>query len=184
MLFLQFLKYFVVSALNFIKSSLLRAYIVIHKFDVLCLMETYLSVSISNNDGSLEVVGYNVFRADHLSHPKRGCVCIYYRNSLPVRVLSIHYLRVSINFEIIIWGKLCNLPIRITTTIYWACIPCCRFLFLYWLNIYITAKFSNGIWGAHLITSKLLSSNNLCEIQSKNSLSASIWTENKALRKS
>ena len=54
-----------ISAHNFIKLSLLRAYIAIHKFDVVCLSETYLNARISNDDDSLEVPGYNLFRADH-----------------------------------------------------------------------------------------------------------------------
>ena len=54
-----------ISAQNFIKLSLLKPYIAIHKFDVVCLSETYLNASISNDDDSLEVPGYNLFRADH-----------------------------------------------------------------------------------------------------------------------
>ena len=51
-----------ISAHNFIKLSLLRPYIAIHKFDVVCLSETYLNASISNDDDSLEVPSYNLFR--------------------------------------------------------------------------------------------------------------------------
>ena len=93
---------------NFIKLSLLRPYIAIHKFDVVCLSETYLKASISNDDDSLEVPGYNLFRADHPSNTKRGGVCIYYRNSLPLKIIGIHYLQECINFEIMIGGKLCR----------------------------------------------------------------------------
>ena len=93
---------------NFIKLSLLRPYIAIHKFDVVCLLETYLNASISNDDDSLEVPGYSLFRADHPSNTKRGGVCIYYRNSLPLKIIGIHYLQECINFEIMIGGKLCR----------------------------------------------------------------------------
>ena len=79
-----------ISAHNFIKLSLLRPYIAIDKFDVVCLSETYLSASISNDDDSLEVPGYYLFRADHSSKAKRGGVCIYYRNSHPLKILGIH----------------------------------------------------------------------------------------------
>ena len=44
---------------HFIKLSLLRPYITIHKYDVICLSETYLNASISNDDDSLKVPGYN-----------------------------------------------------------------------------------------------------------------------------
>ena len=97
-----------ISAHNFIKLSLLKPYIAIHKFEVVCLSETYLNNSISNDDDSLEVPGYNLFRADYSSNTKRGGVCIYYRNSLPLKILGIHYLQECINFEIMIGGKLCR----------------------------------------------------------------------------
>ena len=65
---------------DFIKLSLLRAYISINKFDIICLSETYLDLSISSNDGKLEVPGYILVRADNLNNIKRGGVCIYYLN--------------------------------------------------------------------------------------------------------
>ena len=97
-----------ISAHSFIQLSLLRNYIAIHKFDVVCLFETYLNCSISNNDDSLKFSGYNLFRADHPSNTKRGGACVFYRNSLPLQILGIHYLEECINFEIIIGGKLCR----------------------------------------------------------------------------
>ena len=96
-----------ISMHSFIKLSLLRPYISIHKFDVVCLSETYLNASISNDDDSLKVPGYNLFRADHPSNTKRRGVCICYRNSLPLKILGIHYLQECINFEIMIGRKLC-----------------------------------------------------------------------------
>ena len=78
---------------QFHKIISIRPYITIHKFDVVCLSETYLKASISNDDDSLEVPGYNLFRADHSSNTKRGGVCIYYRNPLPLKILVIHYLQ-------------------------------------------------------------------------------------------
>ena len=77
-----------ISAHNFIKISLLKTYIATHKLDVICLSETYLDSSISNDDDNLEIPGYDLFRADHPSNTKRGGVCIYY-NSLPLKILNI-----------------------------------------------------------------------------------------------
>ena len=77
-------------------------------FDVVCLSKTYLNASISNDDDSLEVPGYNLYRADHPSNTKRGGVCIYYENSLPLTFLGICYLQECINFEIITGSKLCR----------------------------------------------------------------------------
>ena len=97
-----------ISAHNFIKISLLKTCIATHKLDVICLSETYLDSSISNDDDNLKIPGYDLFRADHSSNTERGGVCIYYRNSLPLKVINIQYLHECINFEIRIGGKLCR----------------------------------------------------------------------------
>ena len=97
-----------IPAHNFIKLSLLHAYISVNKLDIICLSETYLGSSISSNDGNLEIVGYTLVRADNPNNTKRGGVCIYYLNSLPLIVLDIHYLNECINIEINTSGKVCN----------------------------------------------------------------------------
>ena len=61
-----------ISTHNFIKLSLLRAYISIHNFDILCLSETYLDSTISSNVSNLVIPGYDLYRADHPSKVKRG----------------------------------------------------------------------------------------------------------------
>ena len=98
-----------ISAHNFLKISLLRTYIATHKLDFICLSETCLDSSISNDDYSLENCDYELFRADHPSNTKRGSACIYYRNSLPLKILGSQYLQECIIFEITIRGKLCKL---------------------------------------------------------------------------
>ena len=95
-----------IPAHNFIKMSLLRASISINKFNIICLSKTYLDSSISSNDGNLE---HNLVRGDNPNNTERGGVCIYYLNSLPLKVLDIQFLNECINFEIIIGGKMCNL---------------------------------------------------------------------------
>ena len=47
-------------------------------------------------------------RSDHLFNSKRGGVCIYYKNYLPLRIISVNYLSERINFEITIGNKICN----------------------------------------------------------------------------
>ena len=59
-----------ISEHNFIKISLLKSYIATHKLDVICLSETYLDSSISNDDDNLEIPGYDLYRADHSSNTK------------------------------------------------------------------------------------------------------------------
>ena len=82
-----------ISAHNYIKLFLLKAYIAIHKFDIICLSETYLDSSTTSDDDNLAISGYNLIRSDHPSNNKRGGVCIYYKNFLPLRVLSIQCLQ-------------------------------------------------------------------------------------------
>ena len=61
---------------NFIKLSLLRAYISINKIDIIYLSETYLDSSISYDNDNLELPGYNLVRADNLTNTKRGGIII------------------------------------------------------------------------------------------------------------
>ena len=79
---------------------LLRAYIANHKFDIICLSETYLDSTVASDDENLEITGYNLVRSDHPAKTKRGGVCLYYKIYLPLRVLDIQYLNECINFEL------------------------------------------------------------------------------------
>ena len=90
----------------FIKLSLLRTYISVNKIDIICLSETYLDSSIPPDDDNLELPEYNLVRTDNPTNTKRGSVCIYYHNSLPLKVIDIQFLNEYINFEIRISGKL------------------------------------------------------------------------------
>ena len=78
---------------DFAKIFLLKAYVAIHKFDIIYLSETYLNSSIPTNNDNLDIDGYNLVHSDHPSNTKRGGVCIYYRNYLPLRVIKINYLK-------------------------------------------------------------------------------------------
>ena len=93
---------------RFIKLPLLRTYIAIDKFGVVCLSETYRNASISNDDDSFELSGYNLFRSDHQSNTLRGAVSIFNRNHLPLKIIGIHYLQECIDFEVTIRGKSCQ----------------------------------------------------------------------------
>ena len=78
-----------IPAHKFIKLSLLRAYISIIKFDIICLLETYSDSSISSDDDNLELLRYNLVPAQNSSNTKRGGVCIYYHNSFSLKVIDI-----------------------------------------------------------------------------------------------
>ena len=65
------------------KLSLLSAYNTLHKFDVICISETYLDRSADND--ALSIDGYNIIRADHPHNQKRGGVCIYFKEQLKLK---------------------------------------------------------------------------------------------------
>ena len=49
-----------------------------------------------------------MIRSDHPSNTKRGRVCLYYKNYLPLRVLNISYLKECLNSELKIGDKSSN----------------------------------------------------------------------------
>ena len=73
-----------ISAHNYIKISLLRAYISTHKFDVTYISKTYLD---SDDDNNLKTAVHNLVRADH---PTRWCLYLF-QLLLFLRLLNIHY---------------------------------------------------------------------------------------------
>ena len=85
------------SAHNFSKLTQLKAYTSIYKHDFICLSETYLESSIP--DSLLEMNRYDLIRSDHPNDIKRGGVCIYYKESLPVRTINIPYLKEALLLE-------------------------------------------------------------------------------------
>ena len=52
-----------ISSHNYVKISLLKAYMTVHKFDIICLSETYLDSSTRPDDDNLEIEGYDIARA-------------------------------------------------------------------------------------------------------------------------
>ena len=76
----------------------------VHKFGIICLSETYLDSSV--DDESLEISGYYLIRSDHPSNKKRGGICIYYKNFLPLKVTGVRLLEEYIAFDLIISNKL------------------------------------------------------------------------------
>ena len=67
------------SAYNYTKLSSLKAFIAVHKFDIICLSETYLYSSNAPDDSILEIAGYSLVPSDHPFKSKRGGVCVYYK---------------------------------------------------------------------------------------------------------
>ena len=61
---------------DYSKLYLLKAYISVHKFDIVCLSETYLDSTVPLDDVNLVISGYNLIRSDHPSNTKLGGVCL------------------------------------------------------------------------------------------------------------
>ena len=72
------------AAHNFTEVSLLRALSVTHGYDIICLSETVVDLSISNDNKRINIKSYNLLRADHPSNKKRGDVCTYYKEHRPI----------------------------------------------------------------------------------------------------
>ena len=79
-----------------------------HKFDIICISESYLNSDTSSND-NLNIPGYNMSRNDHPSGNRRGGVYIYYKESLPIKMLNINYLQECICFDLKIGSKFCTI---------------------------------------------------------------------------
>ena len=60
---------------NFTESSLMQAFSVTYDYDVICLSETFLDSSNSNEDERINIEGYSLLWVDHQCKKKRG-ICI------------------------------------------------------------------------------------------------------------
>ena len=72
--------------------SALKAFNKTKNFDFICLSESYLDSTLSSDDKNLCLNGYKLIRADHPKNLKQGGVCIYYRETLPVKTIQLNYL--------------------------------------------------------------------------------------------
>ena len=88
------------AANNMLKLSSIAAYNSIHKYDFICISETYLDSSVQSDDRDISINGYNLIRADLPSNNKRGGVCIYYRELLAVQLVKTNYLNQCLLCEI------------------------------------------------------------------------------------
>ena len=94
-----------ITAHNFAKVNLLQAYNAIHDFDMICLSESYLDSTVSSDNDNLYIRDYKLVRADHPGNIKRGGVCVYFKESLPVSCLANPYLKECLIFDVSINNK-------------------------------------------------------------------------------
>ena len=86
---------------DFIKLQLIGTYIATNNFDIVCLSETFLDSSIPNDENRINIAGYSLLRADHPSNTKKGGVCVYYKDFLPlIRKYDITDLKECLVMEI------------------------------------------------------------------------------------
>ena len=64
------------------------------------LSESYLDASVSSDNDNLNKIGYMLARADRPGNVKRGSVCVYFKDSLPVRCLPNSYLKECLLLEV------------------------------------------------------------------------------------
>ena len=99
---------------NFSKISLLKVYNAIHTYNIICLSETYLNHETSSTNNNLRIPGYELIRVDHPSNQKRGGICIYQKDFIPVKVNNVSCLKECLNFSLSVYGKQCNITLIIT----------------------------------------------------------------------
>ena len=73
------------------EQYILRAYLVFHKFGIICLSEKYLNCSNSYDDDNLEVSRYNLVLSEHPFSNKCGGVSVYFKNNLTLLIISVIY---------------------------------------------------------------------------------------------
>ena len=83
---------------------------------MICLLESHLDASESSDNDNLNINGYKLVRADHPRNVKRGGVCVYFKQSLPVRCLPNSYLKECLIIEVSINSKkrLCCFIVPVT----------------------------------------------------------------------
>ena len=87
----------------FQKMAVLESFVARHKFDIICISETFLNNTYEDNDFNLN--GYCLLGADHPSNAKRGGICIYYKETLVLQMISIPYLNEILLCEVTLGSK-------------------------------------------------------------------------------
>ena len=81
---------------------MLEAYNTVHKYDFICISETYFNYSIESEDDDLRINGYKLIRMDHPLNTNRGGVCMYYKESLVVKMINISDIQELLLCEVMI----------------------------------------------------------------------------------
>ena len=69
---------------DFAKVSLIQSYALSCNTDIIFPSEAFSETSIEASDPNNNISGYNSLRSDHPPNTKRGDVCMFYKDYLPV----------------------------------------------------------------------------------------------------
>ena len=109
------------TAHKMIKKSLIEAYNSNHKYDFICISETYLDSSVTDNNKEPGMEGYSFISADHPRNVKKGGVDIYYKESIAVEIININFFSECLLCEVAVTNKkgyiaaLCRSPSQTNT---------------------------------------------------------------------
>ena len=91
-----------------LKVSLLEAYNTVHKYDFICYGKKYFDSSVESDDDDLRINGYKLIQMDHPLNTKTGGVCMYYKESLVVKMINISYLQECLLCKVVIDNRGCT----------------------------------------------------------------------------
>ena len=87
------------------KISLLAAYNSVYRYDIICISESFLDSTISDDDNILHMEGYNLIRADYPDNIKRGGVCLYFKKGLALRKIELSHITECLLCEVNVKGQ-------------------------------------------------------------------------------
>ena len=93
------------AAHNFEKVGLLEVFNTTNKFDIICVSESYLDSAFSSDNEDINIKRFKLVRTDRPNNIKRGGVCAYVKESLPVRVVPNHHLSKFLILEVNLKNK-------------------------------------------------------------------------------
>ena len=73
-----------IAAHDFAKIYLIQSYALSYNTGIIFLSETFLDSSIDASDPNINISGHNSLRSDHPSNSKKGGMCMFYKDYLPV----------------------------------------------------------------------------------------------------
>ena len=59
----------------------------------------------------MQISGYELIRVDHPRNQKRGGICIYHKDFLPIELNNVSCLKECLNFSLSVYWKQCNITL-------------------------------------------------------------------------